>query len=37
VILSDDARVVAFASDATNLSGGDGNGATDIFVVELRP
>ena len=27
-----DARVVAFASDATNLVAGDGNGATDVFV-----
>jgi TolB protein len=27
-----DARVVAFASDATNLVAGDGNGVTDVFV-----
>jgi Tol biopolymer transport system component len=35
--ISDDGRVVAFESDATNLAAGDGNGATDVFVVELQP
>ncbi len=33
--LSDDGRYVAFASDATNLSTDDEDGATDIFVRDL--
>jgi Tol biopolymer transport system component len=33
--VSDDGRVVAFQSDATNLVPGDTNGATDIFVRNL--
>lgn len=32
--LSADGRIVAFASRATNLVAGDGNGASDIFVVD---
>lgn len=32
--LSADGRFVAFQSDATNLVAGDGNGVTDIFVVD---
>ncbi len=30
--ISDDGRFVAFESDATDLVGADGNGATDVFV-----
>jgi Tol biopolymer transport system component len=33
--LSGDGRVVAFFSDATNLVPGDGNDASDVFVVDL--
>lgn len=34
--LSPDGRLVAFASDASNLVPGDTNGATDAFVRDLR-
>lgn len=30
--ISDDGRWITFASDATNLVSGDGNGATDVFI-----
>lgn len=33
--ISDDGRYVVFESDATNLSPGDTNGATDVFVADL--
>jgi hypothetical protein len=35
--ISSDGRFVAFESAATNLIGGDGNAATDIFVRNLAP
>lgn len=34
--ISEDGRLVAFQSDATNLVPGDGNGATDVFVRDLQ-
>jgi Tol biopolymer transport system component len=34
--ISADGRVVAFYSDATNLVGGDTNGARDVFVRDLK-
>jgi Tol biopolymer transport system component len=34
--LSNDGRIVAFVSHATNLVAGDANGATDIFVRDLK-
>jgi len=36
-VLSADGRFVAFASDATNLVAGDGNGTTDVFVHDRDP
>lgn len=33
--ISDDGRFVVFASEATNLSPGDANGASDVFVADL--
>lgn len=33
--ISDDGRYVVFASEATNLSPGDVNGASDVFVADL--
>ena len=33
--ITDDGRFVVFESDATNLSAGDTNGATDVFVADL--
>jgi Tol biopolymer transport system component len=34
--ISADGRFVAFQSDASDLVGGDGNGATDVFVRDLQ-
>ena len=34
--ISDDGRLVAFTSDATNLVPGDTNAATDVFVLDRR-
>ena len=33
-VISDDGEITVFASSATNLVAGDGNGATDVFVNE---
>lgn len=35
-VISADGSIIAFSSDATNLVSGDTNGATDIFVRDLR-
>ena len=34
--ISDDGRLVAFESDATNLVPGDSNGTTDVFVRDRK-
>jgi len=34
--ISSQGHAIAFASDATNLIPGDGNGATDVFLVDTR-
>ncbi len=35
-VISPDGRFVAFQSDATNLTAGDANGATDVFVHDIQ-